>query len=475
MNKPILILGGILFSAIARAEIKLPDLISDNMVLQQDTNVCLWGEATPESTVNIKVSWSDDIVITSKAGIDGSWKATVATPKASFTPYTVSIDDGDGSPCTLQNVLVGEVWFCSGQSNMEMPLTGFWNCPVSDSNNTIADAPNHPAIRMATIEKQSALEPQEYAKGSWKLPTTENAQWFSATAYHFALTLQRTLQVPVGIISCAWGGSRVEGWLPREILETFPDEDLGKAGSKEGLEYMQPMIMYNGLLYPCRHYTIRGFAWYQGCSNVGHADTYASRLATMVEHWRTLWGNGSLPFYFVEIAPYAYDGKPDGIEGALLREAQFRAQSLIPHSAIVCTNDLVTPLEEPQIHPANKRQVGERLAFHALGKTYGFGGIVSDSPYYKGMEVKNDTVEVEFENAREGLSPWIDIQGFELAGSDGVFHKADAWLDSERIRVCVRSENVSQPVAVRYAFRNFCIGNLVNSRGLPVIPFRSDF
>ncbi len=472
MNKHIILLSGLLSAFATHAEIKLPDLISDNMVVQQEADACLWGEAKAGSTVSIRPSWTTQ-VFTTKAGSDGRWTTTVATPSASFTPYTLTIADDDGER-TLHNVLVGEVWFCSGQSNMEMPLNGFWNCPIDDANNLIADAPNHPAIRMATIERRGATTPQEYARGQWKLPTPDNAQWFSATAYHYALALQRTLQVPVGIISCAWGGSRVEGWLPKEILETYPDEDLSKAGSKEGTEYLQPMIMYNGLLYPSHRYTIRGFAWYQGCSNVGHADTYAERLATMVEHWRKLWNNPDLPFYFVEIAPFAYDGDANGVNGALLREAQFDAQALIPNSAMICTNDLVKPYEAPQIHPANKRQVGERLAYQALNKTYGYKAIVADSPSYESMEVKGDTIEVSFRNASEGFSPWNDIVGFEVAGADGKFYPAEAWLDTGRMRVCVRSEKVSSPVAVRYGFRNFLPGNLKNHRGLPLIPFRSD-
>lgn len=473
MNRHFLAISLFFVASAMQAEVKLPDLISDNMVLQQATDVCLWGEAKPGSTVTIQASWSNGSW-TTLAGSDGRWQTSITTPSASFSPYTLIIGDGDGEPRTLHNVLVGEVWFCSGQSNMEMPLNGFWNCPIDDANNTIADAPNHPAIRMATIARKGALVPQEYAEGSWKLPVPENAQWFSATGYHYALALQRTLQVPVGIINCSWGGSRVEGWLPKEILQTYEDEDLSKAGDKNYTEMLQPMIMYNGLLYPCHKYTIRGFAWYQGCSNVGHADTYASRLATMVAHWRELWGEGELPFYYVEIAPYAYDGKADGINGALLREAQFDAQALIPNSAMVCTNDLVKPYEAPQIHPANKRQVGERLAYQALSKTYGYKGIVADSPYYKGMEIKGDTVEVEFANAREGFSPWIDICGFELAGSDGQFYPAEAWLDSGTMRIQVRSAKVASPVAVRYGFRNFLPGNLKNHRNLPVIPFRSD-
>ncbi|OAV65252.1 hypothetical protein Barb6_02926 [Bacteroidales bacterium Barb6] len=456
----------------AEAKVQLPQQIGDHMVLQQQTDANLWGEAAPNASVSIVSSWSDK-AYSVKADAAGLWKAAIETPVATFCPQTISISDGEA--VTLRDVLIGEVWLCSGQSNMEMPLNGFGHSPVLDANHTIADAGNHPGIRMATIERKGAVIPQAYANGSWKVSNPENAQWFSAVAYHYALTLQRTLNVPVGIIACAWGGSRVEGWLPKEILATYPDEDLSRAGSKEGTEYMQPMIMYNGLLKPLTNYTIKGFAWYQGCSNVGHETVYAQRLATMVKHWRSLWGLGDIPFYFTEIAPYDYDGGDgDGISGALLREAQVKAQLLIPNSAVISTNDLVKPFESAQIHPANKTDVGQRLAYHALNKTYGYTGIAADAPTYQKMEIGDGKVELYFNHAEDGFTPWKAIEGFEIAGADRVFHPATAGVNQWKGTVTVFSEEVPDPVAVRYCFRNFRIGNLVGSRNLPVIPFRTD-
>jgi sialate O-acetylesterase len=452
----------------ADAKLKLPAQISSNMVLQQQTKVCLWGEATPNATVTITTSWS--LPETAKAGADGKWTASIETPEASFMEQDLLVSDGD-SKVLLKNILIGEVWFCSGQSNMEMPLNGFGGCPILNANNLIADAPNH-VIRMATIEKKAALTPQPYANGEWKTATPDNAQWFSATAYNFALGLQRTLQVPIGIINCSWGGSHVEGWLPKEILQGYPDIDISKAGSKQGLEYDQPMIMYNGMLAALTNYTVKGFIWYQGEGNVGHADTYAERLATMVKLWRSLWGLGDLPFYYVEIAPYRYENDNQKLSGALLREAQFKAQALIPNSAMITTNDLVKPFEATQIHPANKTDVGERLAYQALNKTYGIKGIEADGPIYQKMEIKGNAIEVTFSNASSGFSPWLGIEGFEIAGADKVFHPARARLS--RGAIVVSSEEVPAPVAVRYCFRNFQIGNLTGARNLPVIPFRTD-
>ncbi|MDL2255934.1 sialate O-acetylesterase [Parabacteroides sp. OttesenSCG-928-G06] len=452
------------------AKVKLPDLISNHMVLQQNTEVRLWGECEPGIQLTVEPSWSE-ISYKTRSDIKGFWEIRINTPQASYEKYSIKISDGE--PVLLEDVLIGEVWFCSGQSNMQMILSGYGGSPIEGAQETIADAGNHPYIRVATIERKAALTPQTYAGGSWKTSDTENAPGFSATAYHFALTLEKTLQMPIGIIASAWGGSRVEGWLPEEILRTFPDEDLSEAGkNKDWRQMYEPMIMYNGLLYPSSKYTIKGFVWYQGCSNVGHADVYAERLAIMVDHWRSLWGQKEAPFYFAEIAPYAYDQKKDSINGALLREAQYKAQKLIPQSWMITTNDLVFPYEVYQIHPAKKKEVGQRLGWQALQKTYGHKGILADSPAYKSMEIVDKKIRVFIDNAHDGLSPWMNIEGFEIAGEDRTFHPATAVIEGNTI--LVSAENVTAPVAVRYCFRNFQVGNVKGNRGLPLIPFRTD-
>ena len=418
----------VLWSINMEAKVKLPPLLSDNMVLQQKSNVRIWGKATPNSTVVVTPSWANKEVKT-HADEKGCWELQITTPAASFEEYTLTLTDGEQS-VTLQHLLIGEVWLCAGQSNMVMPLNGFDYCPISDSNNVIADAPNHPGIRMVTIKPTVKLSPQEYAEGSWQQPTTENAPKFSAAAYHYALTLQRTLQIPIGVITCAW-------------------------------------LMYNGILYPCHKYTIKGFIWYQGESNVRSSRTYAERLATMVKHWRSIWKQGDLPFYYVETVPFACEYKEDGYIGALLREAQQKALSLIPNSGMIGTNDLVETYEAPQVHPHNKKGIGERLAYMSLNKT-------SEYPSYKSMKINGETIEISFSHAEKGLSPWMNISGFEIAGSDKVFYPAEASLNQKDHTVIVKSPTVKSPVAVRYCFRNFLKGNLINTRNLPVRPFRTD-
>nr|WP_320058936.1 sialate O-acetylesterase [uncultured Bacteroides sp.] len=457
-----------LFTSALCAKVQLPDILSNNMVLQQNTQVKLWGKAKASTPITIKVSWNQQ-AYTTRSDANGRWLLSVATSKAGYTPQSIKFSDGETTE--LNNILIGEVWFCSGQSNMEMPLNGFRNCPILGANESIANASEYrTGIRFATVPKTAALTPQETCTGKWQECNPENAQWFSATAYHFATALHTALNVPVGIINCSWGGSTVEGWLPEDILKNYPDIDLKKAGSKEEAEYMQPMIMYNGMLKPLQNYTIKGFLWYQGESNLGKQATYAERLATMVNLWRKEWALGELPFYFVEIAPYQYG---EGDMGAYLREAQFKAQAFISSSGMISTNDLVEPYEAANIHPRNKTLVGQRLCYMALNRTYGIKGISDHGPAYKSMEVKENKAVLSFDNAADGFSRMQDIVGFEIAGADKIFYPATAVADWNQ-HIIVSSDKVASPVAVRYGFRNFLPGNLYNHREQPLYPFRTD-
>lgn len=453
------------------AKIDLPEIISSNMVLQQQSKAKLWGKAKANAIVKVTPSWNHKTYQT-KADASGNWLLTVETPKASYTPYSLQLTDGEATQ--LDNILIGDVWFCSGQSNMEMPLDGFTNCPIEGANDVIATSAKWKGIRVATIEHNGQLQPVDRVKGTWKVSSPENAGRFSATAYYFAMKVNEVMYIPIGIINCSWGGSKVEGWLPREIVETYSDIDLSKEIRKEGnnpwWHYLSPVIMYNGMLHPLENYTIKGYLWYQGESNVGHHDTYAQRLKTMVDLWRKEWGQGELPFYYVQIAPFA---SAEYSNAALLREAQFNAQKIISNSAMICTNDLVEPYEQWNVHPKNKQKVGERLAYVALSKTYGVKGIECESPSYREMRIENNAAILSFDHAKDGFNRMADIQGFEIAGSDRVFHPAKVEVVNNN-QLKVSSDDVAQPVAVRYAFRDFKIGNVANLRELPLIPFRTD-
>ena len=484
MKKLIALTLGLACMETMNAKVLLPEIIGDNMVLQQQTKVNLWGKSAAQKEIKVTADWSNESFST-KSDKDGQWIISIPTPSASYTPHSLTISDGD--PLTLSNVLIGEVWFTSGQSNMEMPLNGFWNCPVSNSNEEIATAAEWAGrIHMATIPKTGKREIQEEVSGKWEVPSSNTAPYMSATSWYFAKMLTRSLNVPVGIICCAWGGSRVEGWTPEAILRTYQDinldDELKRGWNGQWWEYWSPLVMYNGMLHPLRHYTIKGFLWYQGEANVGKEKDYAPRLSTMVDVWRKEFSedqanplNDQLPFYLAEIAPWGGYGGNDGESGALLREAQHDAgERVIKNSGCITTNDLVKPWEATQIHPAEKEQVGYRFAYMALNRTYGMKNIVCDGPEYDHHTIKGSELEVFFKYADDGISPWEDVRGFEIAGADGVFKRANVKFNESNKSYILSNPDISDPKEVRYCFKNFQIGNVVNHRNLPLVPFRSD-
>lgn len=464
----------------AAAKVRLPHVLGDNMVLQQQSDARLWGWAKAGKTVSVTVSWSD-AVYKAKVGKDGKWMVKVATPKASYTPLSITFDDGE--QLTLNNILSGEVWVCAGQSNMEMPVKGFGNCPVEGYNDEVINARQYHGIHYVKIPSIMRMTPQEDAQCEWKEVAPQTVGEASATGYFFAQVVNRALDVPVGLIMANKGGSRVESWLTKENLEKYTEEPTDSDGIvrfKPEWDYHRAMLWGNGTFNPILNYTVKGILYYQGCSNVGDpGNQYSERMRLLVDQWRSQFALGEIPFYFVEIAPYWYDDIM-GEAGARLREQQFKASQMIPNSGLVCTNDLVYPYETTQIHPAQKRQVGQRLAFLALNNTYGMTEVGCLSPSYKDMKVVGNTVHIHLNNDLGAISRFEDIQGFEVAGADHVFHPAKAehfWQPGggywdETIRIS--SPEVSNPVAVRYCFRNFQLGNLKNAAGLPLFPFRTD-
>ncbi|MCD8292442.1 MAG: sialate O-acetylesterase [Prevotellaceae bacterium] len=455
---------------VADAKVGLPALIGDNMLLQQQTEVRLWGTAAPNVQVRVTPSWSGECV-TCQADDEGNWLLQVATPAAGYTPYEITFDDGE--PVTVQNVLIGEVWLASGQSNMEMPLKGFAGCPVKDSAQEIIHASEESGIRFFMVPKKQSYEPETNCDGAWQVPGIDTAPGFSATAWFFAKSLSHALQVPVGIVCSAYGGSRVESWMNREVLQQYPDVDLNPDSIAAKLDYTRPLLMYNAMLKPLENYTVKGIIWYQGCSNVGRHDTYARRMADMVRLWRAEWGLGELPFYFTEIAPYSYGG--NGVAAAYLREAQCKAQSLIPGSAMISTNDLAEPYEIHNIHPRRKQEVGQRLSYLALNLTYGKKQFPCFGPQYKSWTVKGNEAWISFDHLEMGICRNDGLQGFEVAGEDRVFHAADkVWVNGQTGEVVVSSQEVPVPAAVRYCFRDFQPGTLIGAGELPAVPFRTD-
>lgn len=477
MNLRFLSIFAVLFLIAGAVDaLTLPDIINRNMMLQQNADASIWGWATPGSEVTVTTGWNKK-EYSAKSGENGRWNLKVATPAASYEPQVISIS-GDGATIVLDNVLIGEVWFASGQSNMEMTLNGFWGAPVEGSNKAIAEAGKYKkAIRFATVPRTKALTPQDSVRGGWVECTPENAPSFSAVGYFFARELNNIIDVPVGIINCSWGGSKVEGWLPAEILTSYEDinlEDAEHPGDREHPEYHQPMIMYNGMLHPLIGYTVKGFLWNQGESNVGMHEVYPERFNTMVGLWRDKWGEPDAPFYCVEIPPHYY-GDEQSTEGAMLREAQHKAVAVTPNTGIVSSIDLVTPGTSYQIHPSKKQEVGERLAYMAASRDYAVKGVACDSPEFESMEVDGSKALLHFRNAPDGFVPERNIEGFEVAGEDWIFYPASArQVYSDRCDIEVTSDKVKDIRSVRYCFKNWAPGNVYNMRQLPLVPFRTD-
>lgn len=470
MKRLLCVLMGLAAVWSASAKVTLPEQIGDNMVLQQNASVRLWGWTDPRTTVRVSTTWGARAKVESNA--EGRWEVRLQTPAGGYAPQRVTISDGDR--VVLENVLIGEVWLAGGQSNMEMPLDGYTNCPVIGANEVIARADAlRDRIRYVKIPQTATYTPQDRVAGRWVCLTSETAPRLSAVGYFYAERLNDVLDVPVGIIDCNWGGSRVEAWCDRATLETYPDVTLEEATLERQHPASRPMVMYNAMLLPVSPYTVRGFIWYQGESNVGSYAVYAERLSKMVALWRRIWGGGELPFYYVEIAPFAYDGNAGADRAACLREQQFRAQAMIPSSGMISTNDLVAPYEDVNIHPSNKRDVGYRLAYMALNRTYGRKTVACESPHFERAEFADGKAVVTIAGLKGGYNRMTGIEGFELCGADGVFYPAEVSIDGN-LRLIVTSKQVPAPTAVRYCFRNFQIGNLADSRGLPLIPFRTD-
>lgn len=451
------------------ADVQLPAIFSNGMVLQQQTVVHLWGKGNPGKRLRITTGWDEKHHFTM---IDdkGEWHIKVSTPEAGG-PYTLTFDDGSSK--TLNNILIGELWLCSGQSNMEMPMKGFKNQPVENGNMDILRSRNS-RIRLFTVKRTSSFTPQQDVSGTWQEATPVTVRDFSATAYYFGKLVNEVLDVPVGLIVAAWGGSACEAWMAAEWLKAFPEAKIPKSEEDIKSKNRTPTALYNGMLRPLIGIAIKGAIWYQGEDNYNRSHTYADMLTRLIEGWRAEWRQGDFPFYYCQIAPYDYalvteKGK-EVINSAYLREAQSKVEQRVPNTGMAVLLDVGM---EKCIHPAKKRIAGERLALLALTKTYGVEGVNGESPYYKSIELKNDTVVISFERA----NMWVystngsESKNFEVAGENRVFYPAKAWI--ERSKIMVKSEQVSHPVAVRYGFQNYVEGDIYCD-GLPLSSFRSD-
>lgn len=357
-----------------------------------------------------------------------------------------------------------------------MPLKGFPGCCIEGGYDEIVKSRQYAdKVRFLTVPLTQSYELLDTVNAKWTVPSPETSTEYSALAWNYAKQMSDVLEVPVGIVSAAYGGAKVESWSPRELLVNYTDVSLDPKDIEPMVHYHRPMLMYNAMFNPIKNYTYKGIIWYQGCSNVATYSTYSDRLAAMVKQWREDIGLGDIPFYAVEIAPYQY-GDPSEIGRApFLREAQWKAVEMIPNSDMISINDLVKPYERFNIHPGDKTTAGHRLCDLALNKTYGKKQFLAGSPKYKSHRFLDGAAWVAIDSPNDGICRNYDIQGFEVAGPDKVFHPADSvWLHWQTNEMVVSSKAVPNPVAVRYGFRDFLPGTLHGGNYLPLIPFRSD-
>lgn len=472
MNKKVasLLFVLIAYSSVAFAKVKLPYFFSDNMVLQQQTDAAIWGWAKVNSAVTVSTSWNKK-KYSAKVDEKGQWKLKVATPVAGG-PYNITISDGE--PVTLNNVLIGEVWLCSGQSNMEMGLKGYRDQPILGSNDAIFNSTND-NIRIYTVPRSVQRLPQDTTKNSpWKSAEPEAVSNFSATAYLFGKMLQERLKVPIGLVNISYGGSPVEAFMDAETLKTFPDIKVPPANDTAKLNNRHATVLYNGMLRGFLGYTIKGCIWYQGESNNDRPQQYETLFPAFVKQIREQSAQGDFPFYYCQIAPYNYNNyaaaNAVNNNSAFLRDAQRKALAKIPNSGMAVLMDIG---EEFNIHPSDKATGSKRLAYMALAKTYGLKGFASESPTYESISFDKGVATIKFTNVPNGLTAWgKPMLLFEVAGSNKIFRPAKALISGGT--VVVSAPDVKDPVAVRYAFKDFCVGELFSTEGFPVSSFRTD-
>jgi sialate O-acetylesterase len=443
------------------AGVRLPAIVSDHMVLQQNSMAKIWGWCD-ESKITVKVSWEPGKKYQA-AVIGGKWLVPVNTPAAGG-PYEITIFS-PAETIRLHDILIGEVWLCSGQSNMQMSFRGYDSQPVYGSNDVVANSANA-GIRLFTVKRKTSPLPLDDCEGQWVLSNPATVIGFSAVAYVYGKYLQDVLKIPVGLIHSSWGGSPAEAWTDGKTLQEFPEIDLSERTPANRL-HKTPSYLYNAMIHPLIHFGIRGAIWYQGEDNRANPSLYRQLFPAMIKNWRDLWQQGDFPFYFVQIAPYKYDAT---VNTAYLREAQLETMRSVANTGMAVTIDIG---EYATIHPGEKITVGKRLAYWALAKTYGMEGIAFSGPVYKTMEVKENKAILRFEYADNGFTTLgKPLDGFMVAGSDKHFYPAVAIIKGKTVEVSC--DSVQQPVAVRYGWSNFSVGTLYNNAALPASSFRTD-
>ncbi|MBR5184510.1 MAG: sialate O-acetylesterase, partial [Bacteroidales bacterium] len=431
-----------------QAKVELPSVFSDNMVLQQQTSVAIWGKAKPNSKIVITSTWSKSKTIV-VADNSGKWFTQIDTPTAGG-PYEMTFNDGE--KVTLKNILIGEVWICSGQSNMAQPMKGYMGQPTAQAAEYITEARPETPIRSCNLENHLSLTAQDECPAKWYTHNPVGVAEASAAAYFFAQKIYKQLRIPVGIINVSWGGTPIEAWMNPEILKSkFSEEVNLKHLDNMELPETDPHeaagVLYNGMLHSVIPFTAKGFLWYQGCHNRCEHELYKKLQPAFVQMLREEWKNEDMPFYFTQVAPFNYED-PDERDTGYMMWAQAQTLEMIPNSGMATTHDTG---EFDCIHPANKKAVGDRLAFLALTRDYGMKGIDAEAPMPTNFTFKEGAAFVTFNCGEMGLAPInVELEGFELAGEDQTFYPAKATIQDDQKSIKVTSPEVANPVAVRY-------------------------
>ncbi len=443
-------------SGIITAQLRVPSIYCDHMVVQQNSDVPVWGWSEVNDQITVKASWDNIEAKAVGSHTNGRWLVKLKSPHAGG-PFTIEIKNAYKT-IVLSDVMVGEVWVCSGQSNMEFRLAG-----ATTGKDEIAAA-THAEVRFFKIPKTASEYPQDICNGSWVSSNAADMPDFSAVGYYFAKELSTRLNVTVGMINSSWGGSPIEVWIKSDLITK--DSLLNAQALKKDDRWspIKPGALFNSMINPISFYPVSGAIWYQGESNVDQYPTYSKLMQQLITCWRTEW-KSDLSFYFVQIAPYTYkNGK-----SAYLREQQTLSRS-IPNTGMVVISDLVS--DTTDIHPKDKKEVGLRLANLALSKHYSVSGIVAESPYFKEMQLKGKELILSFTNCDNGLvfKPGKN-SGFEIAGADSHYYSATIIVKGNL--VSLSSKEVPNPVSVRYCFTDAALPTLFSKEGLPVCSFRA--
>ncbi len=513
INKTLLsFFGFFLISCFLSAEIRLPSVIGNYMVLQQNQPIKIWGWADPGERISLTFANQKKQALTDT---EGRWRITFKAMKAGGGPLRMTINGTKSEPIILNEILLGEVWVCSGQSNME------WSLLRTQSPTPEILRADHPSIRLLHVPRRVSTEPLENVDADWKVCGPETVGTFSAVAYYFGRELHLKLGVPVGLINSSWGGTKIEPWIPVSGFESVPEvaktvEEI-KAAKKEYRNKVKaflpeleewldaakgallkeinipvrpemprhpfnnaqsPTALYNGMIHALTPFSIRGAIWYQGEANRNDGLIYARKMEALIKGWRNAWQVGDFPFYYVQLAPFNYaysqrdDGNdvPDFFRLPLIWEAQLEALNIRNTGMAVITD--ITNLYD--IHPRNKKDVGYRLALWALAKTYDKKDLVYSGPIYRSVTIEGNKIRIHFDYVGSGLTSLNHqpLSWFEIAGKDRTFYKAKAEIDGKT--VLVWNESVKEPAAVRFGWHQLAVPNLGNKEGLPASPFRTD-